>query len=105
MLIFSPGMNAASFIADAHTYIDTEPVATGKLTGYHIQAYVGLRHTGTQTQTRTHTEAYAHRSSVIALLRSFSTSKAEIPRGHPSHPVTVAHRHDRAPPGCSHLNL
>lgn len=98
VLIFSPGINAVSFIADTHAY--TEPVPTGnKLTLLYRGVWM------CDTHRRTLTRAYIHRNGVIALLPSFSTSKAEIPRGHPSHPVTVARRHCRAPPGCSHLNL
>lgn len=40
----------------------------------------------------------SHTNNVIAVLRSFSTSKAELPRGHPSHPVTVAHTRDPGAP-------
>lgn len=35
-LIFSLRINAVSFMTDTHTYTDTEPVATGKQTDYHI---------------------------------------------------------------------
>lgn len=59
------------------------------------------RHTrqeGEPTVTHTHRLTHTLGSGVIALLRSFSTSKAHIPGGHPSHPVTVALRRDpRAP--------
>lgn len=75
-LIFSLGINAVSFAADTHA---------GKANRLSYKGVCG--------------HGDAHRDSVIALLRSFSTSKAEIPpRGHPSHPVTVAHRRDPEAP-------